>query len=93
MPGFDAVLKFRCYQTLITRLARLARRQRRDLSDLYRIIMEDYVEAEEKRLGLEPITQAEMQEYLLAAERLGEAMPPHPAPRPVKYPPLRRGKK
>ena len=51
MP-LDAILKFRCEQSLIDRLEAIAKAQRRDLPDLCRIIMEDYAVAQEELLGI-----------------------------------------
>lgn len=49
-------------------MERLAARERRSLADFARIILEDYAAAEEKRLNLPPLTQAEEEKYLRAAE-------------------------
>lgn len=90
MPGFDAVVTFRCHRSLTLRLARLAEKARRDLPNLLRLITEDYAAAEEDRLKLPPITAHEVQEYLMAAEK--KDSPPVPASKPVRYRLTRRSR-
>jgi hypothetical protein len=53
MP-FDALIKFRCEQSLEDRLARIAShpRVRRDVPDLLRLALEDYASAQEQALGI-----------------------------------------
>lgn len=55
MGEFDDIIRFRCPRKLVARLERLAKLHRRDSADLYRIIMEDYCDAEEKTLQLPPL--------------------------------------
>lgn len=72
--AFDEVLRARVERDIKARLARLARQPEhrgRDESDLLRIAVEDYCNAEEKRLRMKPITPEEVDAYygLLLAER------------------------
>jgi hypothetical protein len=90
MPGLDAVIKFRCRKDILSRIERLAGRHRRDLSDLLRIIVEDYAAAEEKRLGLPPMSASDQAFYLLAAEEPAPAAALRAATKPARYPPHRR---
>ena len=50
MP-LDALIKFRCEQSLTDRLARIAAKERRELPDLLRIALEDYAAAQEQRMA------------------------------------------
>jgi hypothetical protein len=68
MPSYDALIKFRCMKELVTRLHRLAEKNRRSPSDFYRFIMAEYADQQEKLLKLPPMTPAESDRYLLAAE-------------------------
>jgi len=62
--GFDATIKFRCELELKARVERLAAHARlSDSADWLRIAMEDYCNAEERRLKLPPITPNEIKEH------------------------------
>lgn len=75
MP-FDALIKFRCEQSLEDRLSRIANhpRVRRDVPDLLRLALEDYAAAQEQALGIGPAvlhdaaqTAAAITEHAVAA--------------------------
>lgn len=51
MP-LDALIKFRCEQSLEDRLLRIAAKERRELANLLRIALEDYAAEQERKLGL-----------------------------------------
>jgi hypothetical protein len=81
MAGLDDLIKFRAPSHLVKRLARIAEKLRREPADLYRLIMEDYCEAEEKKLNLPPPTYPAPRATTPALN-----MTPPAAPKPAKKP-------
>jgi hypothetical protein len=71
MAGYDSHLRFRCSREDKAKLIKIAQQLRRKPSDLARIIIEDYVTAQEKALGIPPLTPPEI-------EALVEADDPKP---------------
>jgi hypothetical protein len=61
---FDDEIKFRCYKALVARSVRLAKKARRKHADWLRLGMDDYLNIEEKKLGLPQITPKEIEVYL-----------------------------
>jgi len=51
----DDMIKFRCQSHLKDRLKRLADETRHSFSDMCRIMLEDYITAQEKALNLPPL--------------------------------------
>ncbi len=54
--NYDATIRFRCHSGLEQRLLTIAEKLKREPSDLYRLAMSDYAEAEERRLKIGPYT-------------------------------------
>lgn len=48
--NYDAEIKFRCNAKWRQRFERLAELERRDVSDLARLVFEDYITAQEKAI-------------------------------------------
>lgn len=68
MAGYDSHLRFRCSREDKAKFIKIAKELRRKPSDLARIILEDYVAAKERALGLPPLTPQEIDQLVEADE-------------------------
>ncbi len=89
MADLDEVFRFRCSSRDKARFERIARKLRRDPSDLGRIVLEDYCDAQEKALGLAPMVVEPGAVVRVIVENPSDQPVPAPPPKSLATTPRR----